>query len=106
MSNLVEIANFVDRSEAVIADGLLKANGVRPLVPELYTLAADPGLVFALGGYRILVPAEDAALARAILADMESAAPAAPPPRARPAGLLSAMWALLAGTAATRRRRS
>jgi hypothetical protein len=105
MSNLVEIANFVDRSEAVIADGLLKANGVRPLVPELYTLAADPGLVFALGGYRILVPAEDAALARAILADMESAAPAAPP-RARPAGLLSAMWALLAGTAATRRRRS
>ena len=67
MSDLVKIASFVDRSEAVIAEGLLKANGVEPLVPELYTLAADPGLIFALGGYRILVRTDDVEHAREIL---------------------------------------
>lgn len=68
MSAFVKIASFVDRSEAVIAEGLLKTNGIEPLVPELYTLAADPGLVFALGGYRLLVHEEEEAAARAILA--------------------------------------
>ena len=70
MNDLVQVARYVDRVEAVIARGLLAAHGLDALIPELYTLEADPGLVFAMGGCRILVPADQESAARAILRDL------------------------------------
>jgi hypothetical protein len=74
MSDLVQIARYADRVEAVIARGLLAAHGIDALIPELYTLEADPGLVFAMGGCRILVPAEQESAAREVLRNLRPAA--------------------------------
>ena len=74
MTDLVQVARYSDRMEAVIARGLLESNGIDALIPELYTLEADPGLVFAMGGLRILVPDDQAEAARLILRDLKAAA--------------------------------
>jgi hypothetical protein len=68
MTEMVQVGRYADRVEAVIARGLLTAHGIDALIPEIYTLEADPGLVYALGGCRILVPAAQEAAARAVLA--------------------------------------
>ena len=70
MSDFVPLASFVDRAEAIIARGVLETNGINVLAPDLYTLAADPGLVFAIGGYRVLVQKSQLAEAQALLRDI------------------------------------
>lgn len=72
-ADLVTIATFVDRAEAIIARSLLEAEGLYPLIPEAHTLSVLPHLIHAEGGYRLQVRAEDAEKARGILRDAQIA---------------------------------
>ena len=78
MADFVELGRYVDRAEAIIMRGVLETNGIVTLTPELYTLAADPGLIFALGGYRVMVPHDQLEAARALLRDVQRANEASP----------------------------
>jgi hypothetical protein len=78
MANLVVAALFLERSEAIIAHGLLESEGVYAVMPDFNVLSIEPGFAFTQGGFRILVRDEDADTARAILRDAQlpGAAPA------------------------------
>jgi len=71
MPDLVTIATFIDRAEAIIARSLLEAEGLFPLIPEAHTLSVLPHLIHAEGGYRLQVREEDAETARGILRDAQ-----------------------------------
>lgn len=73
MADLVTIARFFDRSEAIIARSLLEAEGLYPLIPEAHTLSVLPHLIQSEGGFRLQVRAEDAERARSILEEARRA---------------------------------
>ena len=72
MSELVSIATFHDSSEAHVACGFLNANGVDAILGDAETLSNLPLHQIALGGYRMLVPREQAHVARTLLRSVES----------------------------------
>ncbi len=74
MTKMVQLARFVDRSEAVIARGLLESEGIVAIIPDLDTLGVAPHLVFAVDGYRVLVSEGQLDEARALLAEIRRAA--------------------------------
>ncbi|NNU17177.1 hypothetical protein HK107_12670 [Parvularcula sp. ZS-1/3] len=75
-----EIASFYDVGEAQVAAGYLRSLGFNVTLPEQHALGAQPELRFAFGGYRLLVPDDDAVGAEAALNRIkrESHGPACP----------------------------
>jgi hypothetical protein len=74
MAKMVELAKFVDRSEAIIARGLLESEDIVAVIPDMDTLGVAPHLVFATGGYRLLVSEHQLDDARALLEEIRRAA--------------------------------
>ncbi|MGE0830653.1 MAG: hypothetical protein AB7O04_15055 [Hyphomonadaceae bacterium] len=71
MTDLVVIAQFQDRAEALIARALLESEGLMAFVPESEALGALPNLLFGEGGYRVQVRTEDRVAALEILRDAQ-----------------------------------
>jgi hypothetical protein len=71
MSDLVPVAMFAVRPEALVARSLLESEGLYAFVPDLNILGADFDPAFSAGGYRVLVRADDLEQARAILKDAQ-----------------------------------
>lgn len=67
MSELVTAATFGERIEAELAQGLLEAGGVEALVDADDGGIMAPALLTGAGGARLLVRAEDAERAAALL---------------------------------------
>jgi hypothetical protein len=74
MADLVNIASFAQRSEALVACSLLLAEGVSALMPDFNVLTADLDPSFMQSGWRLMVREEDAALARRVLIEAKTAA--------------------------------
>lgn len=71
MSSLVIVARFSSRPECVIAQSLLRSEGVETLMPEFNVLMAEFDPSMMEHGWRLLGRAEDAALAEEILRDAQ-----------------------------------
>lgn len=82
----MEVATFFDAEEAMVAQSFLRAQGIRAELPDSNALGAMPEVRFGLGGYRLFVPAGQAANARALLAEVRAASPSAGPCCARCGG--------------------
>jgi hypothetical protein len=74
MAKMVQLARFVDRSEAIITKGVLEASGIVAVIPDIDTLGVAPHLVFAADGYRVLVSERELEDARALLEEIKQAA--------------------------------
>jgi hypothetical protein len=73
MSDLVVVARFVSRPEAVVAQSLLRSEGIETLMPDFNVLLADFDPSMMEHGWRLMVRAEDEARALAILRDAQLA---------------------------------
>ena len=71
MSALVTVARFVSRPECVVAQSLLRSEGIETLMPDFNVLMAefDPSMMES--GWRLMVREEDEARALAILRDVQ-----------------------------------
>ena len=74
MADLVTVATFLQRAEAMVARSLLESEDIQALVPEEHVMSTMPHLVHAGGGYRLMVRERDAARATELLRDAELAA--------------------------------
>jgi hypothetical protein len=77
---LVEIARFLDLTEAQAAASALRASGVEVFVQNENWGQVEAYLQLAMGGFRLWTPEEDAADAQAFLAEVRREAPQ-PAPR-------------------------
>lgn len=95
---LVAVAHFIDLPEAQVAASALHASGIDAVVQNEVVGQSFYHLQRAFGGFRILVPEEDAADARAFVAAGRSEPrpppePGVPPPRTRTAiGMFLALF--------------
>lgn len=71
MADLVVVARFSSRPEAVVAQSLLRSRGIETLMPDFNVLMADFDPSMMESGWRLMVCAEDAREAQAILADVQ-----------------------------------
>jgi len=71
MTDLVIIGRFASRPECVIAQSLLRSEGIDALMPEFNVLMADFDPSMMEHGWRLMVRAEDEAEARDILRDAQ-----------------------------------
>jgi hypothetical protein len=67
MGDLVIVVSFASRPEAVVAQSLLRSEGIETLMPEFNALLADYDPSMMEHGWRLLAHADDAETARAIL---------------------------------------
>lgn len=74
MADLVVIARFSSRPEAVIAQSLLRSEGVETLMPDFNVLMADFDPSMMESGWRLMAREDDAETARSILRDAQLAA--------------------------------
>lgn len=74
--SLKEIARFADLAEAQIAASRLRAEGVPVLVQNEYWGGADYIMTIAMGGFRLWAPDDQAADAKALIAELRAASPA------------------------------
>jgi hypothetical protein len=77
MANLVIIARFVSRPEALIAQSLLASEGIETLMPEFNVLLADFDPSMMEHGWRLMGRSDDLFKAQAILRDAQVDADAA-----------------------------
>jgi hypothetical protein len=77
--SLKEIARFADLAEAQIAASRLRAEGVQVLVQNEYWGGADFIMTIAMGGFRLWAPEDQAADAKALIAELRAATPAPEP---------------------------
>jgi hypothetical protein len=71
MADLVVIARFSSRPEAVVAQSLLRSEGIETLMPDFNVLMADFDPSMMESGWRLMVREDDADLAREILRDAQ-----------------------------------
>jgi hypothetical protein len=71
MSDLVIVASFASRPEAVVAQSLLRSEGIETLMPEFNVLMADYDPSMMEHGWRLLVREDIADEARGILRDAQ-----------------------------------
>ena len=71
MADLVIVARFASRPEAVIAQSLLRSEGIETLMPEFNVLLADFDPSMMEHGWRLLGREEDAEQIAAILQDAQ-----------------------------------
>lgn len=69
MADLVVIARFASRPEAVVAQSLLRSHGIETLMPEFNVLMAELDPSMMEQGWRLMGLDEDAEDARDILRD-------------------------------------
>lgn len=74
MAALVTLARFASRPECIVAQSLLRSEGIETLMPDFNVLAAefDPSMMES--GWRLMVREQDAAKAQAILRDAQLSA--------------------------------
>ncbi len=77
MSDLVEVTRFLDATEAQVALGFLRSQGLDASLGE-GTAGAQINPLPLLGGLRLLVPATQLAAARALLDNSDSRRPRCP----------------------------
>ncbi len=70
--SIVEIARYLDPEEALCARGFLESAGCPVVLTGEHHLSVEPYLRVALGGYRLLVPIDEAAVASRLLAEPEA----------------------------------
>lgn len=75
MADLVVIARFASRPEALIAQSLLRSEGVDVFMPDFNVLMAEFDPSFMASGWRLMVAEHDAAKAAGILRDAQLSAP-------------------------------
>jgi hypothetical protein len=73
MADLVVVARFSSRPEALIAQSLLRSEGVETFMPDFNVLMANFDPSFMQSGWRLMVTAQDAAQAVDILRDAQLA---------------------------------
>ena len=71
MADLVIVARFASRPEAVIAQSLLRSEGIETLMPEFNVLLADFDPSMMEHGWRLLGREEDAEQIAGILQDAQ-----------------------------------
>lgn len=71
MADLIIVARFASRPECVIAQSLLRSEGIETLMPEFNVLLADFDPSMMEHGWRLLGRAEDAEQIEAILRDAQ-----------------------------------
>jgi hypothetical protein len=71
MADLVIVARFASRPEALIAQSLLRSEGIETLMPEFNVLLAEFDPSMMEHGWRLLGRAEDAEQIAAILQDAQ-----------------------------------
>ena len=71
MPGLVIVARFASRAEAIVAQSLLRSEGIETLVPEVNVLMAEMDPSMMEHGWRLMDLAEDADKARNILRDAQ-----------------------------------
>lgn len=71
MADLVTVATFAQRAEAMVARSLLHNEGMVALVPEEHALSAMPHLLQGDPTFRVMVRAEDAERATQVLREAE-----------------------------------
>lgn len=69
MSDLVIVARFASRSEAIVAQSLLRSEGIETLMPEFNVLMAEFDPSMMEHGWRLMSAADNAETARAILVE-------------------------------------
>jgi hypothetical protein len=74
MADLVIVARFASRPECIIAQSMLRAEGIETLMPDFNVLMADFDPSMMEHGWRLLARAEDAARIARILRETEFAA--------------------------------
>jgi hypothetical protein len=74
---LVTIARFASRPECVVAQSLLRSEGIETLMPDFNVLMADFDPSMMESGWRLMVREQDAAKAQALLRDAQVGANAA-----------------------------
>jgi|GEM_PF-1484113 len=72
MAELVVIARFASRPECIVAQSLLRSEGIETLMPDFNVLTAefDPSMMES--GWRLMVRQQDLAKAQAILRDAQT----------------------------------
>jgi hypothetical protein len=75
MAELVIVARFASRPECIIAQSLLRSEGVETLMPDFNVLMAEFDPSMMEHGWRLMGRAEDLAKVHAILRDAQLAAP-------------------------------
>ena len=71
MADLVVVARFSSRPEALIAQSLLRSEGVEVFMPDFNVLMADFDPSFMASGWRLMVTEQDAEKAAGILHDAQ-----------------------------------
>jgi hypothetical protein len=71
MADLVVVARFSSRPEALIAQSLLRSEGVEAFMPDFNVLMADFDPSFMESGWRLMVTQQDAKAAEEILRDAQ-----------------------------------
>jgi hypothetical protein len=74
MSDLIPVAHFSSRPEALVARSLLESEGLFAFAPDLNILGSDFDPAITRSGYRVLVRADQLEQAQAILRDAQMAA--------------------------------
>jgi hypothetical protein len=74
MADLVVVARFSSRPEALIAQSLLHSEGVEAFMPDFNVLMAEFDPSFMQSGWRLMVTEDDATKASDILREAQSAA--------------------------------
>jgi hypothetical protein len=77
MADLVVVARFSSRPEAMVAQSLLRSEGIETLMPDFNVLMADFDPSMMESGWRLMVREEDLDDAREILRDAQRATDAA-----------------------------
>jgi hypothetical protein len=72
MADLVTLARFSSRAECIVAQSLLRSEGIETLMPDFNVLTAefDPSMMES--GWRLLVREQDASQAQSILRDAQA----------------------------------
>lgn len=71
MADLVVVARFSSRPEALIAQGLLRSEGIEVFMPDFNVLMAEFDPSFMESGWRLMVTERDAVKAAEILRDAQ-----------------------------------
>jgi hypothetical protein len=71
MADLIVVARFSSRPEALIAQSLLRSEGVETFMPDFNVLMAEFDPSFMESGWRLMVTEQDATNALAILRDAQ-----------------------------------
>ena len=73
MADLVVVARFASRPEALIAQSLLRSEGFEAFMPDFNVLMAEFDPSFMASGWRLMVSEKDVKAAAAILRDAQLA---------------------------------